>query len=28
LSPHMRATWGYFGFDPERRDDPMAALEF
>jgi 23S rRNA pseudouridine955/2504/2580 synthase len=28
LSPHMRSTWGYFGFDPERRDDPMAALEF
>lgn len=28
LSPHMRATWGYFGFDPERGDDPMAGLEF
>lgn len=27
LSPHMRATWDYFGFDPDRRDDPMAELE-
>ncbi len=28
LPPHMRATWGFFGFDPDRRDDPMAGLEF
>lgn len=27
LSPHMRATWSFFGFDPEREDDPMAGLE-
>lgn len=28
LSPHMRATWGFFGFDPDRADDPMADLEY
>lgn len=28
LPPHMRATWAFFGFDPERDDDPMAGLEF
>ena len=27
LPPHMRATWSFFGFDPERAADPMAELE-
>jgi 23S rRNA pseudouridine955/2504/2580 synthase len=27
LPPHMRATWSFFGFDPDRADDPMAELE-
>lgn len=27
LPPHMRSTWSFFGFDPERDDDPMAELE-
>jgi hypothetical protein len=28
LSPHMRASWAFFGFDPEQDHDPMAGLEF
>jgi 23S rRNA pseudouridine955/2504/2580 synthase len=27
LSPHMRTTWAFFGFDPEQDHDPMAGLE-
>ena len=27
LPEHMRATWRFFGFDPETVEDPFAALE-
>ncbi len=27
LSPHMRKSWAFFGFDPEQEYDPMAGLE-
>ena len=27
LPEHMRRTWAFFGFDPDRTDDPFAEFE-